>query len=50
MASSDVVLNVITKTEQALKQVSDFSKQSVTLLKGVEKQLSFLNQQTRYVL
>ena len=44
MASSDVVLNVITKTEQALKQVSDFSKQSVTLLKGVEKQLSFLNQ------
>lgn len=44
MASSDVVLNVVTKTEQALKQVSDFSKQSVTLLKGVEKQLSFLNQ------
>lgn len=44
MAESTVVLNVITKTEQALKQVSDFSKQSVTLLKGVEKQLSFLNQ------
>lgn len=44
MASTDVVLNVITKTEQALKQVSDFSKQSVNLLKGVEKQLSFLNQ------
>lgn len=44
MAESNVVLNVITKTEQALKQVSDFSKQSVTLLGKVDKQLSFLNQ------
>lgn len=44
MAESNVVLNVITKTEQALKQVSDFSKQSVKLLSNVEKQLSFLNQ------
>jgi len=44
VAESNVVLNVITKTEQALKQVSDFSKQSVTLLGKVDKQLSFLNQ------
>lgn len=43
-ASSDVILNVITKTEAALKKISDFSKQSTQLLGNVDKKLSFLNQ------
>lgn len=44
MASNDVVLNVVTKTENALKQLSQFSQQSNKILKDIDKNLSFLNQ------